>query len=244
MNTLKVIALSGPDGTGKTSCADTLVRVFSKSGFNVLRIWIKNVHTITIIVTLLVKKLSPSHIIKSTSGTFATSSLSKHRKVWLWLSFIGILIKLLSIKAISVIMKIVTRKRSLMVADRYILDSMVHVILSIILADVKNTLNNLETILKYLSNSIPFKIMYSLLFNSSTLVFVLDGDVMELIKRNAKVGKSDPYGYMTLQRLLYLKLIKLFNMPIIYINTTNKPLKHVCLEVAHNLLTVRYKPFY
>jgi thymidylate kinase len=242
MNVLKVIALSGPDGTGKTSCADILARIFSKSGFSVLRIWIKNVHTITIIVTLLVKKLSPSHIVKSTSGTFVTSSLSKHKKAWLWLSFIGVLFKLLSIKAISVTIKIATRKRILMVADRYILDSMVHIILSIILADAKNTFNNFEIILKYLINSIPFKIMYPLLFNSSTLVFVLDGDIMELIKRSAKVGKSDPYGYMTLQRLLYLKLIKLFNMPIIYINTTDKPLKRVCLDVAYNLL--KYNLFY
>jgi thymidylate kinase len=223
---LSVLAFSGPDGTGKTSCANFMTNFFSRNGYHVKRVWIKNVHSITFLLITFLGKLSPNCVIRSTSGTFVTSSMAKYRKAWLWIELAGILLKILSIKAYSFMLKLNSRKK-ILIADRYLLDSMVHITISLILS--KNE-NGLSFKLCDLVNSLPFKILRSFLFRSTLTIF-LDGEVPVLLKRNIMANKADSYEYMSLQRHLYKELVRILKIPCAYINTTGKSLNEVCSEV-------------
>jgi len=221
-----VLAFSGPDGTGKTSCANFIASSFSRNGYHVRRIWIKNAHSITFLLITFLGKLSPSCVVRSTSGTFVTSSIAKYRKVWLWIELVGILLKILAIYASLFILKLGSRK-TILIADRYLLDSMVHITISLIL--LKNE-NGLSFKLCDLVNNLPFKILRSFLLRSTLTIF-LDGEVPVLLKRNIMANKADPYGYMVLQRHLYKELVRILKIPCVYINTTGKSLNEVCSEV-------------
>lgn len=235
LSKLETVAFSGPDGTGKTSCANIIAKIFSKRGFNIKRAWIKNVHTVAIVAMMLMEKLSYRHVVRSTSGTYVTSSLSRYKSAWLWLSFIGVVIKFLPMRISTILLGKLARRPILVIADRYILDSMVHILISEIFLNMRNNIVDLkEAILSYV-NSIPLKIMRSLLIKSSMTV-VLNGDVAELIERNKKAGKPDPYWYMTLQKYLYRVFIKILGIPYVYIDTSKKPLNKVCTEVLAGLM--------
>jgi thymidylate kinase len=223
---LNILALSGPDGTGKTSCAKFMANFLSRNGYHVKRVWIKNVHSIAFLLITFLGKLSPNHVIRSTSGTFVTSSMAKYRKVWLWVELAGILLKILGIKAYLFMLKLGARK-NILIADRYLLDSMVHITISLILS--KNE-NGLSFKLCNLANSLPFKILRSFLLRATLIIF-LDGEVPVLLKRNMIANKADPYGYMVLQRRLYKELVRILKIPCAYINTTGKSLNEVCSEV-------------
>jgi len=92
---LSVLAFSGPDGTGKTSCANLMVSLFSRNGYSVKRIWVKNVHSVAFLLTAFLGKLSPNNVVRSASGTFVTSSMARYKKRWLWMELGGVLLEAL-----------------------------------------------------------------------------------------------------------------------------------------------------
>ena len=224
---LSVLAFSGPDGSGKTSCANFMAILFSRNGYNVRRVWIKNTHSIAFLLTAFLGKLSPNRVIRSTSGTFVTNSMARYMKMWLWIELAGILLKILCIKAYSFMLKLGARK-SILIADRYLLDSMVHITMSLMLS--RNG-NSLPLKLCDLANSLPFKILRSFLLRSTLTIF-LDGEIPVLLKRNIMAGKADPYRYMVLQRHLYKELVRILCLPCAYIDTTRKSLSEVCFETS------------
>jgi len=232
---LNVLAFSGPDGTGKTSCANFMASLCSRSGYRVKRVWIKNVHTIAFLLTAFLGKLSPNRVVKSTSGTFVTNSMARYRKMWLWVELAGILLKILGVKAYSFMLKLCARK-SILIADRYLLDSMVHITISLMLSRNENSL---PLKLCDLANSLPFKILRSFLLKSTLTIF-LDGEIPVLLKRNVMANKADPYEYMVLQRRLYKELVRILGVPFVYIDTTGKSLSEVYSE-ASTILKEREK---
>jgi len=223
-NYLRVLAFSGPDGTGKTTCAKIVSEFLSAKGYYTIRTWVKTTHSIAFVIIALLEKINPKHVVRSTSGTFVTSSMTRYRKVWLWMEFAGILLKILSIKAHSLMVKLGARK-SILIADRYLLDSMVHITLSLMLAKIGNNLSLCDLV-----NSLPFKILRSFLLRSTLTIF-LDGEIPVLLKRNIMVNKADPHGYMVLQRRIYKELVRMLRVPFVYIDTTEKSLSEVCSEV-------------
>lgn len=208
-NRLMVIAFSGPDGTGKTSCAKYLIKSLNNMGIVSEKIWIKHTHTVAYLLVKFQELMTPTRVIRSWSGTYVTNSLASSR-LWPWIEFLGLLPKLIRIK----IKFLISRRRKFFIADRFLLDSLVH----ISIAQGKN----------HVVDSLPFKFIASFL-KKYALTFWFDGNEKILIKR--KGDKADPMGYIKLQRQLYSEAVKKFNIPVIYINTTQKSLEEVCKEV-------------
>lgn len=228
---LRVIAFSGPDGTGKTTCAKLISEFLSAKGYYVIRAWVKTTHNITFVIITLLEKLNPRHVVRSTSGTFVTNSLARSWRIWTWIEFIGVLLKILTIKIRLTLLVLTLKKKTVIIADRYLLDTLVHILLSLILSKRENKLQWLQFMLSRCS---AFKIIRAIMLKHAFIV-LLDGEISELLRRNMKANKADPYWYMVLQRLLYHKLVKSLNIPHTYIDTTRKTARIVCMEVLSRL---------
>jgi len=224
-----IIALSGPDGTGKTSCAKMLNALLQKRGITTKRVWIKHVHTFAYIIVRILEIINRKHVVRSYSGTFVVHSMARYGKLWVWIELWSILLLIFKIYIYAKFLDITKRNSTTIIADRYILDSLVHITISLIL--VKRVIN--ENDIDRLMASLPFKVLRSFLVKS-TLTILLDGDVDVLIKR--KKDKHDPRNYLSLQRLLYKLISKKMDIPVIYIDTTNRPLYAVCSDVISQSL--------
>ena len=214
-----IIALSGPDGTGKTSCARILSRILSRRGFNTKCVWIKHVHTVAYILVKLLEIINRKHVVRSHSGTFVTHSMAS--RLWGWIELIGIVPLVLKIYVSALISKYIENESTVFISDRYILDSLVHVIISLVVQ--RRGCPYAEIIY-----SLPFKVMRALLMRS-TITILLDGDTDVLVNR--KRDRRDPYSYLSLQRMLYKKLARELNIPALFIDTTNKQIHVVCGEI-------------
>ena len=120
-----VVAFSGPDGTGKTSCANFIMKYFTSKHIFTKRVWIKNTHTLAYILVRLLEALSPKRVIRSLSGTFFTHSLACS-KIWPWIELVSIIPKLLKIELESIVFK----GKIIFVADRFLLDTLVHILMA------------------------------------------------------------------------------------------------------------------
>jgi len=226
-----VLAFSGPDGTGKSSCASILSRTLSSRNYGVFRTWIKTTHGIAFLIVRLLEKIDSKHVIRSASGTFVTNTLTKYTNMWLWIELSGILMKMLIVRVNSILRKLVTGKPTVVIADRFLLDSIVHISISKILLNREDPLPH--RILVLLNHPV-FKILRSILLKYSFTIY-LDGEVTELIKRNMRAGKADPYWYMVLQKHIYRVSVRALNIHSPYIDTSNKNLTEVCTEVLARL---------
>ncbi|MEM2505867.1 MAG: hypothetical protein QXF61_02345 [Nitrososphaeria archaeon] len=233
----KILAFSGPDGTGKSTYANMMTKLL-KENYIPRRIWIKNAHMLGYLILWLLGKLNPEHVVKSTSGTFVTSSLSNNERLWSWTEFISVVIKLFAVRFFSIMSRFIHAKVYVLIADRYLLDSMVHICISILLSKPSD-LKLMQWRIFRLCRCLPFRVLKSLLLKSAITVF-LDGEVNVLVRRNTVAGKADPYNYMVLQRYLYLNLVSIMGIPVIYINTTYKSVKEVFVEI---LTVIKKKAF-
>jgi len=226
-----VLAFSGPDGTGKTSCANILSRIFSSRNYSVIHVWIKISHGLAFLIVSLLEKIDPKHVIRSTSGTVVTNTLTKNTDMWLWIELSGVLMKILVMRINLTLRRLISRRRVIAIADRFLLDTVVHLVISIILLDKENPLSH--RILVLLNHPV-FKILRSILLRYSFTIY-LDGKVTELIQRNLRARKADPYLYMVLQKYLYRISVKALDIHYLYIDTSKKTLNKVCMEVLARL---------
>ena len=228
---IHVLAFSGPDGTGKTSCANILSRTLSSRNYSVFRTWVKTTHGIAFLIVKLLEKVNSKHVIRSSSGTFVTNTLAKNTNMWLWIELSGILMKMLIMKINLILRKLVTGKPTIAIADRFLLDTIVHMSISKIFLNWEDPLPHRILILL---NHPVFKILRSILLKFSFTIY-LDGEVTELIKRNMRAGKADPYWYMALQKYLYRVSVRTLNIHSPHIDTSKKSLTEVCTEVLARL---------
>jgi len=226
-----VLAFSGPDGTGKTSCANILSRILFSRNYSVIRVWIKISHGLAFLIVSLLKKIDPKHVIRSTSGAVVTNTLTKNTDMWLWIELSGVLMKILVMRINLTLRRLISRRRVIAIADRFLLDTVVHLVISIILLDKENPLSH--RILVLLNHPV-FKILRSILLRYSFTIY-LDGEVTELIQRNLRARKADPYWYMVLQKHLYRILVRVLDIHSLYIDTSKKSLTEVCAEVLARL---------
>jgi hypothetical protein len=227
----QVLAFSGPDGTGKTSCANILSRILFLRNYGVIHVWIKISHGLAFLIVRLLEKIDSKHVIRSTSGTLITNSLSKNTSMWLLMELGGVLVKILVMRINLIVLRLISRKPVIAIADRFLLDTIVHLAISKILSDQENLLSHRILILL---NHPAFKILRSILLKCSFTIY-LDGQVTELIQRNARAGKADPYWYMVLQKYLYRISVKALDIHYLHIDTSMKTLNEVCMEVLARL---------
>jgi len=229
---IMIIALSGPDGTGKTSCAKILSILLRKRGVDTNHVWVKHVHTFAYIIVRMLEIISRRQVVRSPSGTFVSHSMARYSKLWMWIEFLGILPLILRTHIYAKLSNI-TKKSSVIIADRYILDSLVHIVISLVYFKGYVSENDIDKTMRFL----PFKILRAFLIKS-TLNILLDGNVDVLMKR--KKDRSDPRNYLRLQRLLYKLISSKLSIPIIYIDTTDKPLHTVCSDIIQRLMVMSY----
>jgi thymidylate kinase len=225
------LAFSGPDGTGKTSCANILSKILSSKNYRVIRVWIKTSHVLALLIVRLLEKIDLKHIIKSTSGTLVTNTLIKNTNLWMWIELSGILMKILIMRITLIILRFISRRPTIAIADRFLLDSIVHITISKILLEQENPMP--RKIFVLLTHPVC-KILRSILLRYSFTIY-LDGEVTELIQRNSKAKKADPYWYMILQKYLYRITVKALDIHHLYIDTSKKTLKEVFMEVLAGL---------
>jgi len=224
---IMIIALSGPDGTGKTSCAKILSILLRKRGVVTSRVWIKHVHTFAYAILRMLEIINLRHVVRSPSGTFVTHSMARYSKLWMWIELLGILPLILRTHIHTKLLSII-KNNGVIIADRYILDSLVHIVISLVYLKGYVNENDIDKITRFS----PFKILRAFLVKS-TLNILLDGNVDVLMKR--KKDKPDLRNYLRLQRLLYKLISNKLSIPIIYIDTTNKSLHTVCSDIAQRL---------
>jgi hypothetical protein len=151
--------------------------------------------------------------------------------MWLLIELCGVLVKILVMRINLIVLKLISRKPVIAIADRFLLDTIVHLAISKILSDQENLLSHRILILL---NHPVFKILRSILLKCSFTIY-LDGQVTELIQRNTRAGKADPYWYMVLQKYLYWISVKALDIHYLYIDTSMKTLNEVCMEVLARL---------
>lgn len=223
-----VIALSGPDGTGKTTHTELLSTELSKRGFVVRRVWIKNIHLTSYLITLILERINKRYVLRSTSGAIITSSISRYGVLWAWIESLNIVLKIVFLLFVRFFYKLIG-KDLLYVADRYILDSLVHILISIIV--LQQGLDRKKRTLLRLLKSYPYKILRSLATRFSVTI-LLDGEEEILIERKKRGNqKPDPYWYIALQRMLYRIIVKALAIDVYYVDTTRKPIIEVQREI-------------
>lgn len=206
-----VISLFGPDGVGKTTHAKLLTLRLMRKGYKVKRVWIKNNHTIAYLVISLLKFISKRSVVVLPSKAILTNILAQSRlgrKLWLWIDFIGVVIKLVfSVYIFKLLGYII-------IADRYLPDTIVSVII---------TLNEPKAV-----KSLPIKFVILRIIKDRTNLVMLNRSYEQI--KNSR-DWIEPPTLMCYQRILYRIIAKIINAPIV---STNKSIS----EVHRNILSL------
>jgi len=206
-----VISLFGPDGVGKTTHAKLLTLRLMRKGYKVKRVWIKNNHTIAYLVISLLKFISKRSVVVLPSKAILTNILAQSRlgrKLWLWIDFIGVVIKLIfSVYIFKLLGYII-------IADRYLPDTIVSMII---------TLNEPKAM-----KSLPIKFIISRIIKDRINLVMLDRSYEHI--KNSR-DWVEPPALICYQRALYRIIAKIINAPIV---STDKDIS----EVHRNILSL------
>jgi len=210
-----ILSLFGPDGVGKTTHARLLILKFMKEGYRVKRVWVKNNHTIAYLIILLLKFVSKRSVVVLPSKAILTNILAQSklgRKLWLWIDFIGVVVKLIfSVYIFKPLGYII-------IADRYLPDTIVSMII---------TLNEPKAM-----KSLPIKFIISRIIKDRTNLVMLDRSYEQI--KNSR-DWVEPPTLIYHQRALYRIIAKIINAPIV---STDKSISEVHRNVL-SLLSLR-----
>lgn len=212
-----IISIFGPDGVGKTTHANMLVYKLSKQGYKVRKVWIKNNHTITYLIVKLLEYISRHNVVKLPTNMIITNILACSNKLnkrfWLWMDFIGVLIKFMFSVYVPKILGFI------IIADRYLPDTIVA--MSLTVRDLK--------VLK----TLPVKLLLSRLIKDNTMMIMLDCDYVLIKSRRA--GLIEPQSLISWQKIAYRTIAKILNAPVIQ---TNKNINEVHTEILRIIKTL------
>ena len=211
MITGTILSLFGPDGVGKTTHARLLTLELMRKGYRVKRVWVKNNHTIAYLVVSLLKFISKRSVVMLPSKAILTNILAQSRlgrKLWLWIDFIGVVVKLIFGVYIFKLLGYI------IIADRYLPDTIVSMII---------TLNEPKAM-----KSLPIKFIISRIIKDRINLVMLDRSYEHI--KNSR-DWVEPPALICYQRALYRIIAKIINAPIV---STDKDIS----EVHRNILSL------
>ena len=212
-----IISLFGSDCVGKTTHARLLILRLVRKGYKVKGVWIKNNHTVAYLVILMLKSISKRSVVVLPSNAILTNVLAQSRlgkKLWLWIDFIGVVVKLIfSVYMFKLLGHVI-------VADRYLPDTIVSMVV---------TLNDPKVM-----KSLPIKFIVSRIMRDRTNLVMLDRSY-ELIKNSRKNNWVEPPSLICYQRMLYRTIAKITNAPIV---STDRSVSEVHRNIL-SLITLR-----
>ncbi|GIU71704.1 MAG: hypothetical protein KatS3mg003_1183 [Candidatus Nitrosocaldaceae archaeon] len=179
----------GPDGSGKTTQADLLVKYLRGKGVKVRKVWFRSLHTLAFLLSWLFAKLLG---IKITDFRMRYRCKKWFKKIWLPIEFISI-IPLIIIKAY-----IPSKLGYSIVAERFIIDWIV--MMAYLFRD--NSILD-SRYAKFLLKFIP---------HDAILIYI-DADYDTIISR--RKDDADSLEFINAQRELYNIFAKQFNAYII-----------------------------
>ena len=195
----KAIIFFGPDGSGKTTQAELLVKELRNKGIKTRKLWLRSLHTLAFLVSVVAMK--SLHLKDVYEFRTKYSSKQPLRTIWYGIEFVSILPLVFSK------MKLPLVRGNTVVAERYVVDWIVQ------LSYVTHNEGLLDSSLA--------RIVLGLIPKNSTLIFV--DATFDAI--SARGRTEDSFDFIAFQRNAYTRLAKSLGANII--DTSDKNLQEV-----------------
>jgi len=206
----KAIIFFGPDGSGKTTQADLLVKDLEKNGVRTKRLWLRSLHTLAFVISKLAMRILDLKDVYEFRSKY--SRRRSFRSIWYIIEFISI-IPLVLLK-----FRIPLSIGYTVVAERYIIDWMVSVSYA-----SRNEL---------FIDSLIARLAFKLIPKQSLLIFIdASYDAIRLRGRT-----EDSFEFIQFQRTLYARIANKLNSLVI--NTSDKTLPEVHELISQYALQV------
>lgn len=204
------IIFFGPDGSGKTTQADMLVKELKRNGLKTRKLWLRSLHTLAFIISKLAMHLLKLDDVYEFRAKY--SHKKSFRRVWYAIEFISIL------PLVLLRFRIPLLRGYTIVAERYVIDWIVS--------------------LSYLSrndqmlDSLLAKTVLKFIPKDSVLIYI-DATYEAIYSRGRR---EDSKEFIEFQRAFYSKIAKMLNATIV--DTSNKNLSEVHNLICHHTLGV------
>ena len=215
----RFIGLIGPDGVGKSTHAEIIVRQISSEGLKVRKVWVRGPHTLSFFLSFI---LVEAGLFKEIINPFGLGrkvpQLGFHpliKQVWAFIEFLSVLP--------IIIFKVVLPLRAgyIVVADRYVMDTIITI--------------------AYHINDITFtnsKLARSLicLLPRNSLLFHLDADYSSLTTRRGRL--VEPLEFIEFQKEGYESLGNIVSSH--YIDTSNQSKEETSASILKRIREYHY----
>jgi thymidylate kinase len=204
------IIFFGPDGSGKTTQADMLVKELERNGIKTRKLWLRSLHTLAFIIS----KLAMHTLKLDTVYEFRAkySHRRSFRRIWYAIEFISIL------PLILLRFRLPLMRGYTIVAERYVIDWIVSL----------SYLSRNELMLE----SLLAKSVLKFIPQSSILIYV-DATFEAIYSRGRR---EDSREFIEFQRAFYAKLARQLNATIV--DTSDKSLSEVHNLICRHALGV------
>lgn len=206
----------GPDGAGKSTHVELLVRYLNENGVKAKKIWVRSPHTLAFLIWGLLRRLGKysvetNHLGKEFYRPRIRTRLS--RNVWGFIELISMLPHLFGAYFLI-------KRGYLLVAERYVIDS---------IATIAYYLDDRSFIAGHTA-----KLLLKFLPLNSVLIF-LDATYDVIARRRGAI--AEPMTFIEMQRYAYHYYSKIFGCDTIYTENYSVQASHqMILDIIHSRL--------
>ena len=204
------IIFFGPDGSGKTTQADMLVKELNTSGVKTKKLWLRSLHTLAFLISKLAMQLL--HLDSVYEFRAKYSQKRSFRRIWYAIEFLSIL------PLILVRFRLPLLRGYTIVAERYVIDWIVSL----------SYLSHNELML----DSLLARSVLKFIPKGANLIY-MDATYEAILSR----GRSeDSKEFIEFQRTLYTRIASMLNATIV--DTSDKSIREVHDLICHHMIGV------